>query len=177
MNRFIKYSNLWVIPLLACVLVFSNACRVVRYGFRDIGAIPDSINVVKVSLIENRARYVNPQLSPKLTDRLRQKIVGQTRLSQTNNDENADWIISGEIRDYSVSTSGISNQQTAANRLSVAVHIVLDDRKQVKVTEFDISRNFEFAATLSLQQAEAALLDEMIRGLTDDIFNRVFSNW
>ncbi len=159
--------------VVLAAIIFAG-CKI--YKFKDV-SIPAEVKTVKVNFIENRARYVNPQLSPRLTDRLRQKIVGQTRLSQTNNDEGADWIISGEIRDYSVSTSGVSNQQSAANRLSVSVHIVLDDRKQDKVIEHDISRNFEFAATLSLQQAEAALSDEMIRGLTDDIFNRIFSSW
>ncbi len=160
--------------ITAVTAIIFAGCKI--YKFKDV-SIPPEVKSVKVNFIENRARYVNPQLSPRLTDRLRQKIVGQTRLSQTNNDEGADWIISGEIRDYTVSTSGVSNQQSAANRLSVSVHIVLDDRKLDKVTEYDISRNFEFAATLSLQQAEAALSDELIRGLTDDIFNRIFSSW
>ena len=31
--------------------------------------------------------------------------------------------------------------------------------------------------TLSLQQAEAQLLDEVVRSLTDDIFNKIFSDW
>ncbi|HET9825242.1 MAG TPA: LPS assembly lipoprotein LptE, partial [Chitinophagaceae bacterium] len=91
-----------------CALVFTNSqCRV-SYGLRDV-SIPDSIKTVKVNFIENKARYVNPTLSPTLTDRLRQKIVSQTRLVQTNSD-NADWEISGYVNEYSVSTSGISQQ-------------------------------------------------------------------
>jgi len=120
--------------------------------------------------------YRNPQLSPKLTDKVRQKITGQTKLTQTNND-NADWEISGDITDYSVTTSGISNQQEATNRLTVSVHITLFKRKEDKTEEFDISRNYDFAANQSLQQAEAKLTEEMIRTLTDEIFNRIFSNW
>jgi hypothetical protein len=30
---------------------------------------------------------------------------------------------------------------------------------------------------MSLQQAEAAKGDEIIRNMTDEIFNRIFSNW
>ena len=150
-----------------------SSCNI--YRFRDI-SIPDSIRTVKVSFIENRAPYVNPQLSPRLTDRLRQKIVSQTRLSQTNND-NADWEIRGYISNYSSSTSGITQQQVATNRLTVSVHISLNDQKSNKTQEYDISRNFDYAATKSLTQAESELADEMIRGLTDDIFNRIFSNW
>jgi hypothetical protein len=150
-----------------------SGCNI--YKFRDI-SIPDSIKTVKVNFIENRAPYVNPQLSPRLTDRLKQKITSQTRLSQTNND-NADWDIKGYISNYSSSTSGISQQRVATNRLTVTVHIALNDQRANKTQEYDVSRNFEYAATKSQTQAEAELADEMIRGLTDDIFNRIFSNW
>jgi Lipopolysaccharide-assembly len=158
-----------------CLFLFTQT-SCLRYGFKDKTSIPDSIKTVKVNLFENRARYVNPQLSPRLSDRVRQKVTGQTKLTQTNND-NADWEISGEIRDYSVSTSGISNQQEATNRLAVSVHVTLYDRTRDETKEFDISRNYDFSANQSLQQAETRLLDEMIRTLTDDIFNRIFSDW
>jgi len=165
------------IVLIAVAVFFiaagNSSCNV--YKFRDI-SIPDSIKTVKVNFIENKAPYVNPQLSPRLTDKLRQKIVGQTRLSQTNND-NADWIVGGRITNYAFSTSGISQQQVATNRLTVTVHITLNDQKANKNQEYDVSRNFEYSGNMSLQQAEASLGDEIIRGLTDDIFNRLFSNW
>ena len=155
-------------------LSFGNSsCNV--YKFHDI-AIPDSIKTIKINFIENRAPYVNPLLSPRLTDRLRQKIVSQTRLSQTNND-NADWDIKGYISNYSSSTSGISQQQVATNRLTVTVHISVNDQKANKTQEYDVSRSFEYSASKSLTQAESELADEIIRGMTDDIFNRIFSNW
>lgn len=154
---------------------YNSGCNVVRYGFKDI-SIPDSIKTVKVNLFNNKARYVNVQLSPRLTDKLRQKIVGQTRLTQTNNDI-VDWEINGDITQYNVTTSAISGQRETGNRLTVAVHVTLVSHKEDKTSEYDVTRNFEFAATQSLPQAEAILLDEMLRSLTDDIFNRVFSSW
>jgi len=146
-----------------------------KYGFKDV-SIPDSIKTVKVKYIDNHARYINPQLSPRLTDKLRQKIVSQTKLSQTNSD-NADWEISGFVSDYSFITSAISGQQAANNRLTVGLHITLNDRKSEDVREYDVSRNFEFKGNQSFQQAEASLLEEMVRTLTDEIFNKLFSNW
>jgi Lipopolysaccharide-assembly len=169
---------LFVLPLACglCLLLFMGSeCRV-SYGLRDV-SIPDSIKTVKVNFIENKARYVNPQLSPTLTDRLRQKIVSQTRLTQTNSD-NADWEISGYVNDYSVSTSGISQQQSTINRLNVSVHITLLDRKGGnEPKEYDVSHSFDFSASLTLQQAEAQLADRIIRDMTDEIFNHIFSNW
>lgn len=164
---------------LAIIVFFLSAfinsgCKI--YKFTEAGVLPDSIKTVKVIYIENKAQYINPQLSPKLTDKLRQKIISQTRLSQTSND-NADWVISGFITDYRFSTSAISGQQVANNRLTVSVHIIKNSNKEDKKEEYDVSRSFEFKGNQSFQQAEASLGDEMVRTLTDEIFNKLFSNW
>lgn len=177
-RRYVRWalqaSSLIVVAfLLFFTATTQTSCGI--YRFNDV-SFPDSIKTVKVNFIENRAPYVDPQLSPRLTDKLRQKIVSQTKLSQTNND-NADWLIGGRITNYALSTTGISQQQVATNRLTVSVHITKLDQKANKTDEYDVSRNFEFSGNLTLQQAQANLADEIIRGLTDDIFNRLFSNW
>ena len=65
----------------------------------------------------------------------------------------------------------------ASNRLTVAVHLTIDKRRQDKTEEIDVMRSFEVKGDQSFQQAEQALGDEIIRNLTDEIFNRLFSNW
>ena len=146
-----------------------------RFSMKDV-SIPPEVKTVKVNYIENRARYINPLLSPSLTDKLRQKIINQTRLNQTNGE--ADYDISGVITDYSQSTSGISNQSVASNNLNITVHIVFRNRLDEKKNfETDITRNFPFSASLGLPQAEAQLKDQILTNLTDEIFNRIFSNW
>ena len=116
--------------ILFGILSIQGTCR---YSLKDV-SIPPEVKTVKVFFIENKARYINPQLSPKLTDKLRQKIVNQTRLSQTNNE--ADYEVSGYISDYSVSTSGISQQQVASNNLNVTVHIIFRNRLDEKKNFF-----------------------------------------
>ncbi len=163
------------ITLLSVIFLAGNTgCGI--YRLND-ASVPDSIRTIKVNFIQNKAPYVNPQLAQQLTDRLRQKIVSQTRLSQTN-DDNADWIIDATITGYSTSTSGISQQQVSSNRLTVTIEMVITKQKDDnKVEKFQVSRPFEFDARLSLQQAEASLSTEMLRNLTDDMFNKLFSNW
>ena len=165
-----KYAQLLLVVL--AIVSIQGTCR---YSLKDV-SIPPEIKTVRVFFIENKARYINPQLSPKLSDKLRQKIINQTRLSQTNND--ADYEISGYISDYSVNTSGISQQQVASNNLNVTVHIIFKNRQDEKKNfEADITRNFPFSASKSLTQAEAELNEQMVNNLTDEIFNRIFSNW
>ena len=165
-----KYAQLLLVVL--AIVSIQGTCR---YSLKDV-SIPPEIKTVRVFFIENKARYINPQLSPKLSDKLRQKIINQTRLSQTNND--ADYEISGYISDYSVTTSGISQQQVASNNLNVTVHIIFRNRQDEKKNfEADITRNFPFSASKSLTQAEVELNEQMVTNLTDEIFNRIFSNW
>ncbi|RYZ30039.1 MAG: hypothetical protein EOO10_04255 [Chitinophagaceae bacterium] len=163
------------------LLNFSFSSCKVSYGLTEkVSAIPDSIKTVKIIPFEPRSAYSNPQLSPNLTQSLRNKIVNQTKLTLTNS-ENAQWEITGEIRDYSVSTSGVTSangqQQSSINRLTVGIHVVINKRTENKTVEYDVSRSFDFSARQSLQTAEAALLDEMVRNLTDEIFNKLFSDW
>src|SRR6186997_1602315 len=103
--------------LVLFVVSILTGCNV--YKFNQTTIDPE-IKTVRVQYIENNARYKNPQLSPQLTDKLRQKIVSQTKLTQVNND-NADYDISGYISQYDVSTSAIYDQKVATNRLTVAV--------------------------------------------------------
>lgn len=151
-----------------------SGCNI--YRFKDV-SIPDTIKTVKVDFIENRAQYINPQLSPRLTDKLRQKIIGQTRLTQINDESNVDWQISGYVNQYVFSTSAISDQQVTTNRLTVGVHVILNDKRADRTQNFDVSRSFEFSGNQSFQQAESTLGEEIVRSLTDDIFNKLFSNW
>jgi len=168
----LKANKFWILAMLTAI-VACVSCGV--YTMKDV-SIPAEIKTVKLNFIENKARYVNPQLSPQLTDKLQQKIVSQTRLQRVTTDD-ADWVISGKITDYSISTSGISNQQVSTNRLTVSATIELKDNVNQKTQDYSASRSFEFPATQTIQQAEATLGTEIIRGLSEEIFNRIFSNW
>ena len=179
MNAFKFRWQVFFLAAAFCLLNSFTGCGV--YKFSEAGTIDPNVKTIKINIIENVAQYRNPQLSPNLTDRLRQKVNNQTKLSLTNND-NAHWILSGEITDYTVTTVGVSNtngqSQSSVNRLTVSVRIIVTKQIENKEPEeYMASRQFDFPATQSLQAAESRLLDEMVRNLTDEIFNRIFSNW
>lgn len=167
-----------VVSLLTCfctIMVFSFATC--KYSFKDTSPIPEEVKTFRVNYFENKARYVNPQLSPQITERMKQKIIGNTRLRQTNNDD-AHYDISGYVSDYTVSTSGISGNNASTNRLSVSFHLIFKNTlDNTKNFETDLSNNFDFPATQTLEQAQTALSDEIIKNIVDGIFNKIFSNW
>ena len=168
----LKFSH-WILVIGFCFLCTS--CGV--YTFKDISIDYTKVKTIKISFIENKARYVDPQFSPQLTDKLRQKITNQTRLTQIQTDD-ANYDVSGYVSAFDVSTSGVSNQQAATNRLTVTVHLIFKNRVDDKKSkESDISRNFDYSANLSLTDAEPTLLPTIISNMTDEIFNSIFSDW
>ena len=79
-------NNIFLLPVcLLLITIFSFATC--KYGFKDTAPIPEEIKTFRVNYFENRAEYKNPQLSPQLTEKLKQKIIGTTRLRQSNNDD------------------------------------------------------------------------------------------
>ena len=168
-----KRLSLYLICLMMMGFLNYATCK---YSFKDV-SIPVEVKTFRVNYFENKAQYVNTQLSPQLTERLKQKIIGTTRLGQTNADD-AHYDISGYVSQYYTSTISISGSNASGNRLTVGFHLIfkntLDEKKNF---ETDLTRTFDFAADLNLTQAEATLNDEIIRNLVDEIFNKIFSNW
>jgi hypothetical protein len=167
-----KIYFLFATALIIIISATTSSCGI--YSFTG-ASVPDSIKTIRVNFIDNKARYVNPQLSPRLTDRVKQKINNQTKLTQTNGE--AHYEINAYISDYSVTTSGVSNQQASTNRLTAAVHISVTNHLANKTDEYDVSRSYEIPGNASFQSAESGRLDDIVRDLSDDIFNRIFSNW
>ncbi len=174
-SRFIVPASI----LLICVAI--SSCKV--YSFKDV-SIPAEVKSIHIAYIENRAPLVNPQLAPQLNDKLRQKMTQQaSKLSQIQTSD-ADYDVSGWVSGYNYTTSGISDQKASSNRLSVTVHIVFKNHldptgKKVAPADFeaDVTRNFDFSATTSITDAETQLLPTIVSNLTDEIFNKLFSNW
>src|SRR5207249_10313815 len=92
-NNCSRYSLVRVVLCTVFLPLFFTSCGI--YTFKDV-SIPPEVKTVKINFIENRASYKNPQLSPRLTDQLQQKIANQTRLTRTNSDD-AHYQIRGYI--------------------------------------------------------------------------------
>ena len=170
-NLNIKLFSLLTVVMLT--MVFATC----KYSTKDIGALPPDVKTFRVNYLENKARYINPQLSPQLTEKVQQKILSQTRLRQVSDDD-AHYDISGYVSDYSVVTSGVSGQQAGKNRLNVTFHLIFKNTlDNTKNFEADLTSNYDFDANLSLPQAESLLGEQILKNVSDAIFNKIFSNW
>ena len=163
---------LWL--LFICFIFSASSCGI--YTFNDV-SIPPEVKTVRIGFIENKAHYINPSLSAQLTDAFVKKVNSQTKLTRID-DMNADYVINSVIRQYDVTTSGVSSSnQASLNRLTVGVHMTLIDNTKHETHEYDVSSTFDFSANLSLAQAETSLMSQILKDIPDAMFNKVFSNW
>lgn len=167
------FKNYFTIILLSLIAVSYTACKV--YSFTGASVEGKTINV---HFIENKASVISPSLSPTFTEKLRQRILSQTSLSQLNNDK-TDYDLQGEIIDYNVSVASIGgNDQSTKNRLTITVYIHFINRineKQNFTQSF--TRFADFNSSQNFQSAEQSLIATITEELADDIFNKAFVNW
>jgi len=150
-----------------------SSCHV--YSFTGAAIEGKTINI---HFIENNARNAVPTLSPAFTQKLRQRIISQTSLSQLNNDL-TDYDIAGTITNYDISIAAVVGTETSSkNRLTITANIVFVNRKNEKLNfTQSFSRFAEFNASQNIQSVESQIIGDISDQLVDDIFNKCFVNW
>lgn len=140
-------------------------------------SIPAEAKTISVAYFANNATLGSPSLSQRFTEKLRDVVSQQTNLALIK--QNGDLQFEGFLSDYNVNpVAGSGTDQVSMNRLTITV--------QVKYTnKFEVTKNFDqafsrfadFAATKNISDEEPALVQEIYRQLTEDIFNKAFNNW
>lgn len=163
--------------LLAAALL-SVAFAGCKGGYSFTGAsIPANAKTISVSTFPNYAATVNPQLSQKLTDDLRNLFSSQTSLNVVNG--NADLEISGEITGYVTRAAALSaNDEVSMNRLTITIKVKFVNNCDPDASfEQSFSRYRDYNAQLNFSSVESTLMGEIVSELCDDVFNKSVVNW
>jgi len=152
-----------------------QGCKI-SYSFSGASISPE-VKTVSVQFFPNRASIVNPTLSQDFTDALKDKIKGQTSLIFEN--DLGDVNFEGEISDYSTQPLSITGEQRAAlNRFTITVKVKFSNAIDPD-QDFDssFSRYRDYDSSKDLSDVEQDLITEILKDLTEDIFNKAFVNW
>jgi hypothetical protein len=168
--------------LLIVLAGFVLVCPSCTYKLSLTGAsIPANLKTIRVDFFENNAALVVNTLSQQFTEALKDRIRNTTRLSIVRSNE-ADAVMSGSITDYNISP--VSINATANNVAPIAGASRLTITVNVKyVSEVDKKDSFEQSFTKSenftgdIASHEQALIADINKQLTEDIFNKAFANW
>ena len=158
------------------IMLFAISSCTIKYSFTG-ASIPPDAKTVAIADFKNMAPLINPTLSNAITEALKDKFVAQTSLMLTRDD--ADLKFEGTIVDYKTQPMAIQSGDVAAkNRLTISVKVKFTNSKDPKAN-FDTSftRYEDYDSSLSLDAVEAGLVEEIVKQLIDDIFNKSVVNW
>lgn len=159
--------------LLFVALSFSG-CGL--YSFSGV-SLPPEVESISIAFIENKAPIVAPNLSPTLTDKIRNKFLTQTNLNLIG--DNGDIAMEGTVIDYNISPVGAADNSTASkNRLQITVQITVASPKATQLEFNQTFRQFEdFDASKNISDVEAELIETISDNLAQEIFNKTALNW
>ncbi len=146
------------------------------YSFTGASISPD-VKTVSIKYFPNNSAMVQPTLSRKFTEALRDKFTSQTNLVMVSS--KGDLNIEGEITSYSTEPVAIQGDQKAAmQRLKISVNVRFTNTKDEKQNfETVFTKYKDYDAQLRLSDVEESLIDQIDEELTQDVFNKAVVNW
>lgn len=165
----------WVSMLLA-VLCLTAACSV-SYKFNGASIDYTKVKTIQISPFPIRSAYVYGPMQAMFNNKLTDIYASQTRLQQVK--RNGDLQLSGEIVGYeqfnkAISSDGYSSQTQL--KLTVNVRFV-NNTNHTEDFERRFSATSEYDSSQQLTAVQDALLEQMIKDITDQIFNATVANW
>jgi hypothetical protein len=161
--------------LLNLCLLSGCGCKV-KYDTKGINIPPDVENI-SIKYFTNEASYVNPTLSQKFTEQLKDKFLRGTKLAVIASE--GDYRLSGAIIDYKTEPVATSaNTGAVKNRFSMTVRVVFECPKHKDMDFTDnITKFQEFDASQNFQSLEPVLSEEVSNQIIQEVFNKVALKW
>lgn len=168
--RFLLLFLLFTAVFAVCLL---QGCS---YSFTGASISP-SVKSISVSYLPNNSLLVQPTLSRKLTEAIRDKFTNQSNLNLVG--ANGDLNIEGEITGYTTDPVAISGeQQSQLQRLKITVNIRFTNKQDPKQDfETSFSRFQDYPSQQRLADVQESLIDLINEELAQDIFNKAVVNW
>ena len=168
--------HLPVMSLFAIALITLFWVQGCSYSFTGASIAP-TVKSISVGYLPNNSALVQPTLSRKLTEAIRDKFTSLSSLNLVSS--NGDLNIAGEITGYTTEPVAINgDQQGALQRLKITVNIRFTNKQDSKQDfETSFSRYADYDARRRLSEVEEALIDNINDELAQDIFNKAVVNW
>lgn len=162
-----------VMTILGLGMVFQSCSN---YSFTGADVHPD-LKTFTVSRIINQSSSVNPDLAINLQDELVTRLNRQTTLQELARGGGLQYDI--VVENYTIQPTSINSGAVAAeNKFQIGIKCIFTNTKDDKKDfEKKFSANRNFPSTTTFQDAEAQLLDELIKELVDKVFNESLVNW
>lgn len=160
---------------MSLVLLISSCTM--SYKFNGASIDYDFTKTIMISEFPNQAPLVYPPLEQRFNEELKDLFTRSTRLQFVR--QNADIEMEGEIVGYELTPLAVQEDSFASEtRLTLTVRMRYRNNKvegQDKEETIKAFRNFP--ADRMLTDVQDQLIGELIKEITDQIFNTTMSNW
>jgi len=161
---------------LSCWLLAVSACSV-SYKFNGASIDYTKTKTIQIGDFPIRASYVWGPMASIFNNQLKDQYANHTKLIQVK--RNGDLKIEGEITRYEQRNKSVSSEgYSAQTELSMTVNVRFTNN--VRHSE-DFERQFtatsSYESTQSLNSVQEELVTQMVKDITDQIFNATVANW
>lgn len=158
-----------------CLLLLA-ACSV-SYKFNGASIDYSKVRTIQIADFPIRSTYVWGPMGPMFNNQLKDVFANHTRLQQVK--RNGDMNIEGEITQYQQRNKSVSSEgYSAQTELSITVNVRFTNNtnhSQDFERQFTATSSYETVRSLNSVQEE--LVTQMVKDLTDQIFNATVANW
>ena len=170
MNRRHSFALLFLM-----VLLFS-ACTI-SYRFNGASIDYTEIKTIQIDNFPIRSAYVWAPMQSIFQNRLTDVYANQTKLRQVK--RNGDLQLAGEITAFDQFNKGISsNGYSNLVQLKMTVNVrFVNNKKHTDDFERQFTATTEYDSSQQLNAVQEELVTQMVKDITDQIFNATVANW
>ena len=174
----VKYlvSTGQVLCICGLILFSFTGCSI-SYKFNGANINYQTTHSISIADFPNNAAMVNPNLSPKLSEGIRDLFQRQTRLQVLN--KGGDMELEGEITGYEISQGAIgANSYATESKLTIRVTVHFTNNVYPEES-FDktYSASQTFDANVLLTDIQDELCDIIITEIAENIYNDTVAKW
>ena len=167
-----------LLPFIAMLILISG-CYPSSISFIDSGSMDESWKTFTVKTLDNRAPNAPTSYAVTLSEKIKDGVQNNTRLSLNPNLGKGEVNIEGAITNYSVMPIALQEGDNAAkNRLTVTVNFTIfvtkPEEEEMTLTS---TRFVDYDSKTDLASVESTLLEEVTTQVVQDVINKLLSNW
>ena len=160
-----------------CIVAMLLSACTISYKFNGASIDYTKTKTIQIADFPIRSSYVWGPMAPLFNNTLKDEFANHTHLSQVK--RNGDMKIEGEISQYNQRNKSVSSQgYSAQTELSMTVNVrFTNNANHSNDFEKQFTATSTYETTKNLNSVQEELVTQMVKDLSDQIFNATVANW
>ncbi len=177
MSRTGQKSGSALLSLLVCIAIITVTSCSISYKFNRASINYSKTKTIQIADFPIRSSYVWGPMASIFNNQLKDIYANHTRLIQVK--RNGDMKVEGEITRYEQRNKAVSSEgYSAQTELSMTVNVrFTNNANHSEDFERQFTATSTYETTQSLNSVQEELVTQMVKEITDQIFNATVANW